>query len=324
MYPYHYRLLEVDPGVSQEEVRKAYRRLVKKWHPDVNKSPGAAAHFLQIQQAWQVLGDPDKRAGYDNFGKSYGSRSVDPGYHRTPPPPPHMYQQRRTQAYTGYGGRVYYRTVDAAKLKEEEKIRKRDMLIGILVALVIFLISSSGKILPKIQLYFFSNESIAEVYTMKHAVNYYFATADDQVYGEVYPRKKVIEGQMVIDGKMPLESGDKFRVLYLAKKPQTHKISFDHPDEFTLGKYYNMVYYRMMSTPLLDSLARNSMKTVFLYTLCDSVYCYYGVKGIADLYYAQTSPEVNPENNRDSFYMLRTKKRFKKFLAEIREATLPL
>ena len=324
MYPYYYRLLEMEPGATQEELRRAYRRLVKVWHPDVNRSPGAKERFLQIQKAWQVLGDPKSRARYEHQGKYYGSRTADPAYRRTPPPPPHVYQQRRTRAYTGYGGRMFYRTVDQETLQKEEKIRKRDMLVGVIVALLIFGISSSGKVLPRIRLHLFGQESVGEVYNTHHSVNYFFSTADDQIYGEIYPNLMDVEGEAVLPGKMPLESGDKFKLRYLESHPETHKIDFKHPDESTLGKYFNKIYLRWMLTPLLDTLAHQSMKTVFLYTLCDSVYHYYGINGLADLYYAQTPAIINPDNNTTTFKKLLKRKRFRKFLASIRESTLPL
>jgi len=64
----YYTTLEVDRGASKAEIKKAYLRLARKHHPDVNKEPGAEARFKEITEAYEVLSDDDRRASYDRFG----------------------------------------------------------------------------------------------------------------------------------------------------------------------------------------------------------------------------------------------------------------
>ncbi len=64
----YYEVLNVSPGASEEEVRKAFRHLALEYHPDRNKSPDADVRFKEINEAYQVLSDPEKRAAYDRFG----------------------------------------------------------------------------------------------------------------------------------------------------------------------------------------------------------------------------------------------------------------
>ncbi len=65
----YYEVLGVGRDASQDEIKKAYRRLARRYHPDVNKDdPSAAERFKEIAEAYEVLGDPDKRARYDRFG----------------------------------------------------------------------------------------------------------------------------------------------------------------------------------------------------------------------------------------------------------------
>ncbi len=65
----YYEILGVDRNASQEEIKRAYRRLAKKYHPDLNKSDkDAEERFKEISEAYEVLSDPDKRANYDRFG----------------------------------------------------------------------------------------------------------------------------------------------------------------------------------------------------------------------------------------------------------------
>jgi molecular chaperone DnaJ len=65
----YYELLELKRDATETDIRKAYRRLAMKYHPDVNKSPDAAELFKGINEAYQVLSDPEKKATYDRFGR---------------------------------------------------------------------------------------------------------------------------------------------------------------------------------------------------------------------------------------------------------------
>lgn len=64
----YYDVLGVDKGASKEEIKKAYRKLARKYHPDVNKEADAADKFKEAKEAYEVLGDENKRAQYDQFG----------------------------------------------------------------------------------------------------------------------------------------------------------------------------------------------------------------------------------------------------------------
>ncbi|PKY39760.1 hypothetical protein RhiirA4_453010 [Rhizophagus irregularis] len=67
----YYELLGVDKKASQAEIKKAYYSLAKKYHPDTNKDPTSKEKFVQIQEAYDMLSDEEKRAQYDQFGASF-------------------------------------------------------------------------------------------------------------------------------------------------------------------------------------------------------------------------------------------------------------
>jgi len=64
----YYEVLGVSRTVDPDELKKTYRRLARQYHPDVNKAPGAEEHFKEINEAYEVLSDSEKRRAYDRFG----------------------------------------------------------------------------------------------------------------------------------------------------------------------------------------------------------------------------------------------------------------
>jgi molecular chaperone DnaJ len=76
----YYEVLEVSRNASQDEIKKAFRRLARQYHPDVNKGAGADSMFKEINEANEVLSDPEKRTMYDRFGHNglSGSPGFDP------------------------------------------------------------------------------------------------------------------------------------------------------------------------------------------------------------------------------------------------------
>ncbi len=68
----YYEILKVKPDASEDEIRKAYRGLVRETHPDVSKHPAAVQIFQDVQEAYEVLGDPEQRRAYDHLRESEG------------------------------------------------------------------------------------------------------------------------------------------------------------------------------------------------------------------------------------------------------------
>ena len=102
----YYKLLGVDRSASADEIRKAYRKLARKYHPDVNKEADAATRFAEVQEAYDTLSDAEKRKMYDQFGSAGPSSG---GFHGDP----------RWAHATSSGG--YGQTVDFSEIVNHKK-----------------------------------------------------------------------------------------------------------------------------------------------------------------------------------------------------------
>jgi curved DNA-binding protein len=91
-YKDYYAILGVPKAASSDEIKHAYRRLARKYHPDVSKEKNAEEQFKNLQEAYEVLKDPKKREAYDQLGSNWQA-----GQEFRPPPG----WQGRTQFYTG-------------------------------------------------------------------------------------------------------------------------------------------------------------------------------------------------------------------------------
>jgi curved DNA-binding protein len=102
----YYKVLGVERAATPDQIKTAYRRLARKFHPDVSKEPNAEARFKEMQEAYEVLRDPEKRAAYDQLGANWKSGDQ----FRPPPDWGSDFEFSGRPAGAGGAGRRRYRT----------------------------------------------------------------------------------------------------------------------------------------------------------------------------------------------------------------------
>src|SRR2546422_2344640 len=77
-YKDYYKILGVERGASDEDIKKAYRKLARKYHPDVSKEPNAKEQFQEVSEAYETLKDKEKRAAFDSLGTNRAGQDFRP------------------------------------------------------------------------------------------------------------------------------------------------------------------------------------------------------------------------------------------------------
>ena len=95
-YKDYYKILGVSKNASSDQIKKEYRKLARKYHPDVNKDPDAEMKFKEVGEAYEVLKDPEKRKAYDQYGENWKAGKEQEQYQQ-------QYQQQYHQTQ-GEGG----------------------------------------------------------------------------------------------------------------------------------------------------------------------------------------------------------------------------
>jgi hypothetical protein len=292
---HYYKTLGLQEGASKEEVKKAYRRLAKRYHPDLN--PNGRERFKEILEAYEVI---------------RGVRKV-----KTPPKQPseeeivRFYDLLKKAAEENAKRKV----VKRAALRRQELIAKQNRsyrnAIVSLIAIIFLVIASVFSYHQGLTLYVNADPqlSIAEVIGIERNRVVYRFSVDNQSYEDIaYVRGAGLN--MLAGNGMPLKIGDSFSLKFRNGSPEWHEINYDRISSFTFNRYLELVTQQIIHLYSNDEDANNALSEHRARCLALLSYEQFGLKAWSSIYFAQESAVENYSHNSLTWYFFQRSSRY--------------
>lgn len=293
---YYYRILGLRPGASLAEIKKAYRRLALRYHPD--RSPQSTEKFLEVSEAYEALLEAHRRGAQTQSRRQAFSPSEEAAFR----------EMLRRMAETRAQERL--RRFAAKKRRQRELEEARSYRQG-LYAVAFLIVAVVGGYLGV--------QGFNQWQIQRQPVNTYAVVTDVGVNRVYYRLEKAPQSQqvydeyawavglqMLADNGLPLEIGHRFRARYYAADPSYHEVLYLKPDKPTLEDYFRDVADRVetMDLALLDSISP-SRSRLFARCLVFLTYQHQGLEGLAQLYFYDEHPLENPTNSLLTWFFFR-------------------
>lgn len=300
----YFSILGLKPGASKDEIKRAYRRMALKFHPDRNKQPGAQDQFLRIKKAYEILMNPPA-------AQPRVSRTQSPEFIKR------REEAARRKAELDRLRREAHRRFQERQAAIDEANRRTfiKMLIVFAVFGVIGLSFYYGyQVYSNVQIDHNKAVSIAEVtHVLPRHIQYQFVANGEVIKDSKYVGKSFKE---TLSGNgMPVVFGDRFEVDYKSDDPSIHRINFKKMDHGTLRRYLAITKFAVMDLYYEDLKSKNN-KNPEQIAECIALLTYetYGINGLAKLYFHSEPWIENPKNNNITGYFFRKEKDFQMIL----------
>ncbi|MFW6020191.1 MAG: DnaJ domain-containing protein [Bacteroidales bacterium] len=245
-----YSILGVSESADQKEIKRAYRRLAVKYHPDSSGDQASSMEFIKINKAYQVLSVPSRRAWYDHRLSLSRQNSYHPQQktYRTRTPNYESEARRKAKAESATRYRQYIKT----RHKETPLLKRKDFRISVaslfLIILFFFFMNDIRYIMLKRH-----DTTTMGIVTSPYSFNndsrnlHYSYSVNDSVYKkhESRPTNPSID-QIITDDNIPVRRGYKFLVWYNPNEPQRGFIDFKYPDQNTILKVQKRAVQMLM------------------------------------------------------------------------------
>lgn len=300
----YYQILGLTPGATPEEVKRAYRKLAMKYHPDVNPGKGARAKFLEVLEAYEYLSGIRKYTERKNYRPEdlYRARSV-------------MKEWARKQAQARYRERV----AQIKKQREKEQARQYTQAIYLLLGMVIlyFSIRTGWAWYKDMMIDADPVYSIAEVVALgQNRVIYRFPTETKVLESRSYVSNSGL--RMLAGNGLPLKVGDRFQLIYQADRPMRHRINYQKMSAETLNRYMAMVSkdLRSMYGEQWKADSIPIKRTADCLTLL--IFEKYGLDGLGAIINRESFFLENFSHNSIHWYFMQRSAKFKHFIDQCR------
>lgn len=306
----YYKILGLDNTASDEQIKRAFRKLAFKFHPDRNLSPDAKKKFREVYEAYEILRDPGRRKNYDNFGDVNELVKI---FIR--------YQAKRKAEYARK--KAEYIAKKKAKEAEYDELAtsiinktKKIIFFGLVLIFVFWLVGrqNTENILKENTDY-----TIGVVTGFKPGIisNYnasYVFYVNNKEYEGTARLALTISDEITSDNGMPLILHDRFTVRYSIKDPSVNELLFDQPTKKQLEAYFRRSQEKCID--FLFSDIQINQKRKLCECLVENVYDFKGIDGLATIYFHRKSRWDNFRNNSRTFKALTETEEFRIALAK--------
>ncbi len=307
----YYDILGLSEGATKEEVKKAYRMMAMKYHPDVNPGEDAKKKFLEIIEAYEYL---------------TGIRKMNQGVGMNPEDLQKFYDLMKKAAEEKAKAQYRERVKEFRKRQEQKQSAEFQKAIFILIGIVVVgLATWQGYGFYK-NLVINRDPLVTEVQITglgTKRMEYQFFLEDTIIKERVYASQYGID---IISGNgMPLKIGDQFELIYSQSQPGYHRINFEKVSVETMRRYMDLVARRFLviyedewaELPEQDRLIRAGCMALLVFNE-------FGFDGLSTVYYKDVNPLDNFSHNSWSWSNLKDKEEFMRIKASCASDTMQL
>lgn len=282
-----YKILGVSRHASQDDIKKAYRKLAMKYHPDTGSETASAEMFRKVNKAYQILSEPRRRRWYDRRFEYSSSQRVSRDYHR-----------RRAMAYARYR---YYAQKQARQQKSLWK--RQDFLLASISLLVIFLSVYLFNDVNSLMVKRHDTKTVGQVYSTFTDPGggenlHYRYIVDDSVLLQHESRPTGFTNDILISDKgIPIIGGYEFIVWFNPRHPNRSVMDFDYPSQKTLKRI------QKKAAGILSH--KENMGNKKAHCLIDHLYQTEGLDAIGHILCSHLAWYKNSEHNKTSYRKLK-------------------
>lgn len=284
---HYYQVLGLKASASKEEVKKAYRRLAMRYHPDLN--PSGKEKFKEIVEAYEVIN----------------------GYRKTKKQNRHLSEEERERLYEllkkAAEEKAKKKAFERAALRREQKQEEQNKAYrtAVFSLILIVILAFSSIYIYQFGLAIFINakptNSIAEVIGLeRNRVVYRFMAEDEYYYDKAYVRGVGV--QMLAGNGMPLKVGDNFSLQFRTGSPAWHRIIYDKVSSSTFNRYLDQITHRILKLYQNDDYQGEAITIHKARCIALLSYQHFGLDAWSAIYFAEENPLENYANNSVTWY----------------------
>ncbi len=298
----YYEILGLSEGATKEEIKKAYRKMAMRYHPDLNKGKDAEQKFLEVLEAYEYLTGIRKM----NKGKGLNPEDLQKFYDL-------MKKAAEEKAKARYRERVrHFR-------KEQEKKQSAEFQKGIftLIGLVVVGLAVWQGFKFYKNLVINRDPIVVEATVTGLALKrmiYEFPIGDSLVEERTYVSNYGMD--MLADNGLPLKTGDRFELVFSESRPAFHRINFERVSTATMRRYMTLAARRLLAIygeewseiPESDRHIRASCMALLIFKE-------YGFDGLSQVYYYDANPLDNFSHNSWRWYFFKSSDQYQNIMA---------